>query len=129
MKNKTYTHTPLERLRHHVSGAVARGESSPVVEITTPAKHTRGPWSIEAVKDYLRMLDTGIDSGAPESIANARLIAAAPDLLEACKELVKHLDSLPDDTEKCRHLKMALNNRAGDLMLAAIAKVEGRAGE
>jgi hypothetical protein len=120
MKNKTYTHTPLERLRHHVSGAVARGESSPVVEITTPAKHTRGPWSIEAVKDYLRMLDTGIDSGAPESIANASLIAAAPDLLEALREMAEHWP--PQKPESPAF--MAYINA-----MSAIAKAEGRAGE
>jgi hypothetical protein len=114
--------------------------------MTTQATHTKGPWhtgqgngegSIFCESGRMRLesggttlypvcaISRGWDEGEDE--ANARLIAAAPDLLEACKELVKHLDSLPDDTEKCRHLKMALNNRAGDLMLAAIAKVEGRA--
>jgi hypothetical protein len=130
MKNKTYTHTPLERLRHHVSGAVARGESSPVVEITTPAKHTRGPWSIEAVKDYLRMLDTGIDSGAPESIANAHLIAAAPDLLEALRGLIDQLEAagihIPGEDSGQWHGAEGISfSRA----IEAIAKAEGRAGE
>jgi hypothetical protein len=124
MKNKTYTHTPLERLRHHVSGAVARGESSPVVEITTPAKHTRGPWSIEAVKDYLRMLDTGIDSGAPESIANARLIAAAPDLLEALRGLLRETrQSVPNINVK-KHFSLMVQMEEAK---SAIAKAEGRA--
>jgi hypothetical protein len=55
--------------------------------MTTQAKHTPGPWSIEAVKDYMRPHDTGIDSEIPESIANARLIASAPDLLAALRAI------------------------------------------
>lgn len=74
------------------------------------AKHTPGPWQ---VKEYLRnepsstmpeyRIQTDVDSiaeahrlwrdGSPlatryEVEANARLIAAAPDLLEACKAFV-----------------------------------------
>jgi hypothetical protein len=64
------------------------------VEVARPAKHTPGPWSIEAVKDYMRPHDTGIDSGIPESIANARLIAAAPDLLRTLKNAREWLDEL-----------------------------------
>jgi hypothetical protein len=56
--------------------------------MTTQAKHTPGPWSIEAVKDYMRPHDTGIDSEIPESIANAHLIAAAPEMLEALRAMV-----------------------------------------
>ena len=56
--------------------------------MTTQATHTPGPWSIEAVKDYMRPHDTGIDSEIPESIANAHLIAAAPEMLEALRAMV-----------------------------------------
>jgi hypothetical protein len=57
--------------------------------MTTQAKHTPGPWSLEAVKDYMRPHDTGIDSEIPESIANAHLIAAAPDLLAALRVIAE----------------------------------------
>ena len=47
------------------------------------------------------------------------------ELLDACKSFVKHIESLPDDTEKCRHLRLALENRPGELLIEAIAKIEG----
>lgn len=55
--------------------------------------HTAGPWSvvaslpggavIVAAKDGAEVADVWGDNGLPAA-ANARLIAAAPDLLEAC---------------------------------------------
>jgi hypothetical protein len=60
-----------------------------------------------------------------EMNANTLLIAAAPELLEACQEFVKHIKSLGTDTEKCRYLSVALNCRAGELIENAIAKATG----
>ena len=40
--------------------------------------------------------DDGIDT-KPEAIANARLIAAAPDLLEACKDAVYFIINIPPE--------------------------------
>jgi hypothetical protein len=61
----------------------------------------------------------------PEAEANARLIAAAPDLLAACKALCRRLESnelvnRPDNP--CNHY----DQPAYDEALAAIAKAEGR---
>ena len=55
---------------------------------------------------------------------HAPVVAASLDLLRAAKALVSHIEELPDDTEKCRHLKLALNNRAGEELREAIAKAE-----
>jgi hypothetical protein len=134
MKNKTYTHTPLERLRHHVSGAVARGESSPVVEIATPATHTPGPWAVEpswgepgrmtlsAPTTQTAHQERGLicsTDGTPfreQELANARLIAAAPDLLSALQVIAA--DGKRDGWIPSYHY--------GEVQ-KAIAKAEGRA--
>jgi len=115
------------------------------------AQHTQGPWKIlpeECTKPYIRIRGTvfggrykvanvlspsyeGInDREHEETVANARLIAAAPELLEALEELmpaitaqsdgiehmatlegrVKWYDKIAEKREKCR---------------AAIAKAKG----
>lgn len=47
------------------------------------------------------------------------------DLLKACIEFVKCIETLPDDDQKCRHIKLCFNNRAGELLIEAIAKAKG----
>jgi len=82
-------------------------------------KHTPGPWICEG-STVFSLNDDGLNRmwlhverhGRPEgeSEANARLIAAAPELLEACKAMRKTMYS-PD----------SLESRLAD---AAIAKAE-----
>lgn len=66
-------------------------------------KHTPGPWSIldgailsDKINAYgnfhIARFDRGDDPNTAEDYANARLIAAAPDLLEACKKYVGELE-------------------------------------
>lgn len=83
------------------------------------SKHTPGPWKVdshgEAVlgRDGTMVADCCIMSSrrqTPMCRANATLIAAAPDLLEACKNMLWHED------------KYAARKQAE----AAIAKAEGR---
>ena len=54
----------------------------------------------------------------PTNTANARLIAAAPDLLEACKVALSRLDLLADDFD-------VYSQGSTDVLRAAIAKAEG----
>lgn len=101
-------------------------------------EHTRGDWHVGSVigegPASLHILsDTGMilatvteKGGLPtllieEARANARLIAAAPDLLEACKALV--------DAPHQEHFAARLNDEemAGlDAIKRAIAKAEGK---
>ena len=102
-------------------------------------KHTPGPWGTlpeECDKPYIRVRGTVLgrrykvanvitpiydgvhEREAEETRANARLIAAAPDLLEALQTIAGHLD----DTAACNSDKaMASTARA------AIAKATGGA--
>ena len=69
------------------------------------AKHTPGPWSLSPAEDGVIEAQDGEDficvavAGNPEAacrqrdLANARLIAAAPDLLEALRNLVGGIDA------------------------------------
>jgi len=53
---------------------------------------------------------------AEEGKAKERIVAAAPDLLEACKEALRHLKSVAWSYSK---------NQAEEILFAAIAKAEG----
>jgi hypothetical protein len=78
------------------------------------------------VASWIAELDSGIDFGdegcdegirkREEMVANARLIAAAPELLEACRTAKRYLE--PDLVEPGRTVFWSL--------VAAIAKAEGR---
>ena len=105
--------------------------------MTTQATHTKGPWhtgqgngegSIFCESGRMRLesggttlypvcaISRGWDEG--EDAANARLIAAAPDLLEALREMAEHWP--PQKPESPAF--MAYINA-----MSAIAKAEGRA--
>lgn len=104
------------------------------------SKHTPGPWRIGHQTDYgvfnPSVIQTGEDVGiatvygiplhvkldevendpkCAEGLANARLIAAAPDLLAACKEALQS----SEDSEGGGY--RVLN----EMLRAAIAKAEG----
>jgi len=71
--------------------------------------HTPGPWTIDDTREYLDkacvrhngiVVCSFLDrcGFAKEGKANARLIAAAPDLLEACKRLLAVVEQLTLDS-------------------------------
>jgi hypothetical protein len=88
--------------------------------------HTHGPWEIHHYGDnegdihgsdgtLVCMMRAGDTAPAEDWESDARLIAAAPELLAACEELLIYLSDWDDDeSETCVRAR------------AAIAKAEGR---
>lgn len=93
------------------------------------AKHTPGPW-IASKMGYISTVDrksfiATSCSANDNDEANARLIAAAPELLEALFEQERFLGVLAGTvplTEKDTHRRIAINR---DAVRAAIAKAGG----
>lgn len=112
-------HTPLEKLKHHVSGAIKRGEKT-AIEAVVAAKHTPGPWIASPanpedrtfVTDQNDKLVCFVESGDGDNhkdFANARLIAAAPDLLKALEQVL--MDT--DDAVYISHFQNLINRARG----------------
>ncbi len=93
--------------------------------------YTKGEWEVSPnkhsgssvktmvrTKDDIAICDIYGGSGLKEALANARLIAAAPELLEACKHLVSILG---DEDEEFYNKHIAAFNMGMD----AIKRVEG----
>ncbi len=74
------------------------------------SKHTPGPWKREIRSVLIPIAPYEWAEAYGGSIANARLIAAAPDLLEALKGVLRVADRKTDEFDAAR---------------AAIAKAEG----
>lgn len=100
------------------------------------AKHTPGPWGFdlgriiagpfnEALLPYTVVVAT--INELPKAGANRALIASAPELLEACKALLKSVEDWNQCIEKIvgRAPQTGTEN-ALELCRAAIAKAEGR---
>ncbi len=99
------------------------------------SKHTPGPWKImpdprQRSGDWARwtllsekgslLTFTGVDQKGDQGAANARLIAAAPDLYESLKGFLEHVLHNYDLTER-ENKKFAELANSG---LAAITKAE-----
>ena len=95
------------------------------------ADHTPGPWHVcgdmirstvsnAAMRSVAKVYVSQMH-GKPEAAANARLIAAAPDLLEACRALVSDcwrrsgvgLQDHEDGCEDCRAARAAIARAEG----------------
>lgn len=115
----TPKNTPLDRLKYHVSGAIERGEKTAIEAIVAP-KHTPGPWKcspLDRKQTYVvneaKALPQQAVYSTDEVLANARLIAAAPELLEALKLAVAYFEC---------HANTAGEIKTRDLMIDVISK-------
>jgi len=109
------------------------------------SEHTPGPWRVFTSPRGTKIIGIGtLDGdgitdcgfgvwrgGSDEAMANARLIAAAPDLLAACTEflpiLERQLDSINPGGAAEGSKAFACATERVERMRAAIAKAEGRA--
>lgn len=94
----------------------------------TESRHTPGPWTVD-VEDTNVFGEYRIQQCDPSDyrgdvdVANARLIAAAPDLLVAAQTAADLLIGLADDEERRGHRNAATNVRDVQRLLAdAIAR-------
>lgn len=103
------------------------------------AKHTPGPWRVaktgtpskrifagDELIATIRHFFRGADAIGPlpsQATANARLIAAAPDLLEACKQTLAEMRAYVGESE---FDKSDPSQFVFDLLKSAIAKAEGK---
>jgi len=100
------------------------------------AQHTPGPWSVKSDPCHFDTL-SDIHAGGkliaqtcseyPSLEANARLIAAAPDLLAALEKLEYWLDSDPEVLAAMNALERDDHLAKLELARAAIAKAKGAA--
>lgn len=99
------------------------------------SKHTKGPWEIDKLDGETWIIPIGVKIVFPNSkgIANARLIASSPDLLERLKDEASFLDAILD----CAEVRDAIEGFFGKQFLEAsdqarvwnhevIAKAEGK---
>lgn len=90
------------------------------------SKHTPGPWKAHkrSVGSKTRQIAL-MSIGDEECAANARLIAAAPELVETIRDLLNGLYALRDhaQSEGCEG---QVEQKLIDLGIKAIAKAEGK---
>ena len=90
-------------------------------------RFTPGPWDVRAGRSCLHvvsednMMQTGCISFRGNGEANARLIAAAPELYAACKELAALV------ADEARHSDISTDQQCAlELATRALAKADGR---
>lgn len=102
--------------------------------------HTPGPWTVAEpgeVDEHYGVLDgfghTASVYGYPEeasaALANARLIAAAPDLLHACQAIANDCERILDGDDFSGMPDAELFRAFLNVLLPAIAKAEGADGQ
>jgi hypothetical protein len=65
--------------------------------------------------EYLRQ-ELEADKTLPAALQRVK------ELESAIEDYIKHIRSMPDDTEKTRHLSLALNNRSGERLCELVGE-------
>ena len=125
------TNPALSALRHHVTGAIARGEAQAITEVpaTPRPAHTPGPWYLNSrgwVVQSTGDIVTRLECSNNKDL-DARLIASAPELLEALAGCADALREAGKDFAQANKLAVRpnlyeLHERSAR---AAIAKARG----
>ncbi len=101
----------------------------------SPTRFTPGPWTLRERGDWIEVIADGrpvaisavVDRSDPSTVslgfADARLIAAAPDLLAALRAIAESSGRYDDPEHDAEPIEHALVMR--DIALGAIAKAEG----
>lgn len=82
------------------------------------SEHTPGPWGLN--NDYIGSMEGEIaqviseNVGILENEANARLIAAAPELLEAVKKAHTYMENWGAPYSELKDLERVINKAEGD---------------
>ena len=80
------------------------------------SKHTPGPWKVRSTgevgteRKLVAVIYPIETSKQRENIANAHLIASAPELLEACREALGHIE---EGTESYNFIDTAITKTEG----------------
>lgn len=89
-------------------------------------KHTPGPWVAIETRVYFPKHAGGFDiRNCPNPEANARLIAAAPELLEAAKLVIAWYEAEDDHSKADFYQRMEMCRQSEAACRAAIAKATG----
>lgn len=93
------------------------------------AKHTPGPWVVDGprvrTESAALIATTGYFREASTEIANARLIAAAPELLEAAQLVIAWYEAEEDHSKADFYKRMDMCRESEAAIRAAIAKATG----
>lgn len=103
-------------------------------DLENKVRFTPGPWSYIVSKTLIHIETANLGEGTPCGMpvcsipksreADARLIAAAPELLEALKEVLDCVGALSNPSEMINVL--GLTHKESDHIFNVIAKAEGR---
>jgi len=124
-----HTKGPLDKLKYHVTGAIERGEKQAIKAVIKP-KYTPGPWKFKRLESFEYHCDdinvtltfNNHANAQDATIANAALIAAAPEMLEALEHCLAFFDAHPEianpnDDRDCspwNDARQALNKAKGE---------------